>query len=166
MLLFTILSAASARHIILPAIMNTDIVETPSSQFIGTSNDIEAAQLNHRRNKRESYVPNDYYSNYYNDYYNNYYSNTGSSPSAYQPNYYYRPASADRFDGNSNYLGNNISPKPIPVNNYNFDRDDNNSINNNNIITSNGQKYVYTPIFQYKATHQKREKLFVPNLFG
>lgn len=130
---------------------------------MGSSNDIEATQLNHRRTKRQTYVPNDYYSNYYNDYYNNYYTNNGK-PSVYQPeNNYYRPASADRFDGNSNYIGyNSVRPSAIPVNN--FDRDDNN--NNNNVITSNGQKYVYTPIFQYKATHQKREKLFVPNLFG
>lgn len=30
----------------------------------------------------------------------------------------------------------------------------------------NGNKYKYTPLFQYKSTQAKRRKLFVPNLFG
>lgn len=29
-----------------------------------------------------------------------------------------------------------------------------------------GQKYKYTPLFQYKSTQSRRRKLFVPNLFG
>lgn len=37
---------------------------------------------------------------------------------------------------------------------------------NNNRITEKGQKYKYTPLFQYKSTQSKRRKLFVPNLFG
>lgn len=36
----------------------------------------------------------------------------------------------------------------------------------NRVEGPNGQKYKYTPLFQYKATSQKRRKLFVPNLFG
>lgn len=35
-----------------------------------------------------------------------------------------------------------------------------------NRITEKGQKYKYTPLFQYKSTQSKRRKLFVPNLFG
>lgn len=29
-----------------------------------------------------------------------------------------------------------------------------------------GNKYVYQPLFKYKATHHKHHKLFVPNIFG
>lgn len=105
----------------------------------GTNND---QVLN--RIRRQSYVPNDYYANYYNDYYNNYYNNIKNGVNN-------RPASADRFDGNSN-----------SNNNYYY----NNNRGDDNTITTGGQKYVYTPIFQYKATHQKHQKLFVPNLFG
>lgn len=36
----------------------------------------------------------------------------------------------------------------------------------NRIETKNGQKYKYTPLFQYKSTQSRRRKLFVPNLFG
>lgn len=35
-----------------------------------------------------------------------------------------------------------------------------------NRIGPNGQKYKYTPLFQYKSTQSRRRKLFVPNLFG
>lgn len=31
---------------------------------------------------------------------------------------------------------------------------------------ADGNKYVYTPLFKYKATHHKHHKLFVPNIFG
>lgn len=31
---------------------------------------------------------------------------------------------------------------------------------------SPGNKYVYQPLFKYKATHHKHHKLFVPNIFG
>lgn len=31
---------------------------------------------------------------------------------------------------------------------------------------SSGTKYAYQPLFKYKATHQKKHKLFVPNIFG
>lgn len=89
------------------------------------------------RNKRAAYiVPNDYYANYYNDYYNNYYNRPISSQNVVNPP---RP-SADRFDGDDN--------------------------DNDNIVVSQGTRYVYTPIFKYKSTQQKRHKLFVPNLFG
>lgn len=100
------------------------------------------------RIRRQSYVnvPNDYYANYYNDYYNNYYNNIKNGGNN-------RPASADRFDSNSNAYNNYI---------YNNNRGDDNTISTG----GGGQKYVYTPIFQYKATHQKHQKLFVPNLFG
>lgn len=36
----------------------------------------------------------------------------------------------------------------------------------NRIESQNGQKYKYTPLFQYKSTQSRRRKLFVPNLFG
>lgn len=36
----------------------------------------------------------------------------------------------------------------------------------NRVEGQNGQKYKYTPLFQYKSTQSKRRKLFVPNLFG
>lgn len=73
------------------------------------------------------------------DYYANYYND-------YYNNYYNRPSqpiqsrpSADRFDSNDD---------------------------DSNFVVSQGTKYVYTPIFKYKSTQQKRHKLFVPNLFG
>lgn len=34
------------------------------------------------------------------------------------------------------------------------------------LITQDGNKYKYTPLFQYKSTQSRRRKLFVPNLFG
>lgn len=36
----------------------------------------------------------------------------------------------------------------------------------NHIEAQRGQKYKYTPLFQYKSTQSRRRKLFVPNLFG
>lgn len=75
---------------------------------------------------------------YYANYYNDYYNNYYNRPSnGYKP----QTPTADRFDGNDD----------------DFD---------NNIVSSQGTKYVYTPIFKYKSTQQKRHKLFVPNLFG
>lgn len=108
-----------------------------------------------RRQRRQSSA--DYYSNYYNDYYNNYYNNLNSRPVAPAPapaaNNYYRPASADRFDGNANSIdgngGGGFASDGRPQ---------------QQVI--NGQKYVYTPLFQYKATQGHHQKLFVPNLFG
>lgn len=35
-----------------------------------------------------------------------------------------------------------------------------------NHVGEKGQKYKYTPLFQYKSTQSRRRKLFVPNLFG
>lgn len=35
-----------------------------------------------------------------------------------------------------------------------------------NRVAEKGQKYKYTPLFQYKSTQSRRRKLFVPNLFG
>lgn len=35
-----------------------------------------------------------------------------------------------------------------------------------NRVGEKGQKYKYTPLFQYKSTQSRRRKLFVPNLFG
>jgi len=75
---------------------------------------------------------------YYANYYNDYYNNYYNQPSNGQN--YNSPSrpTADRFDGNDD----------------------------DNIVVSQGTKYVYTPIFKYKSTQQKRHKLFVPNLFG
>lgn len=36
----------------------------------------------------------------------------------------------------------------------------------NRVEAQRGQKYKYTPLFQYKSTQSRRRKLFVPNLFG
>lgn len=77
-----------------------------------------------------------------NDYYANYYND-------YYNNYYNRPSSSQNF----------VNP-PRPT----ADRFDEND--DDNIVISQGTKYVYTPIFKYKSTQQKRHKLFVPNLFG
>lgn len=57
---------------------------------------------------------------------------------------------------------------------YSYDRDyaEENTINRREAAESNryegqnGQKYKYTPLFQYKSTQSRRRKLFVPNLFG
>lgn len=57
---------------------------------------------------------------------------------------------------------------------YSYDRQDidNGYINRRDTDESNrvelprGQKYKYTPLFQYKSTQSRRRKLFVPNLFG
>lgn len=109
------------------------------------------------RLRRQS--PNsDYYNNYYNDYYNSYYKKQQQDQEQQQQsqNYndqqqYNRPPSADRFDGNGNSLetNNGFSSNGRPQ---------------TQVI--NGQKYTYTPLFQYKATKGHKEKLFVPNLFG
>lgn len=104
----------------------------------------------------------DYYNNYYNDYYNNYYNNLNAQNNANNNNNYngrpnansngnsnsnYRPSSADRFDGNGDSNGFSSNGQPQQQ-------------------TINGQKYVYTPLFQYKQTQGHHQKLFVPNLFG
>lgn len=57
---------------------------------------------------------------------------------------------------------------------YSYDRQeiDNGYINrrdtdeSNRVESQRGQKYKYTPLFQYKSTQSRRRKLFVPNLFG
>lgn len=57
---------------------------------------------------------------------------------------------------------------------YSYDRQENDDsfINRRDADESNradaqrGQKYKYTPLFQYKSTQSRRRKLFVPNLFG
>lgn len=77
-------------------------------------------------------------SDYYANYYNDYYNN-----------YYNRPSSSQKVD---------------PPSRPSADRFDSNE--DDNIVVSQGTKYVYTPIFKYKSTQQKRRKLFVPNLFG
>lgn len=114
----------------------------PNAQFNGveqSQNPFVSSDNYLVRNKRDAYiVPNDYYANYYNDYYNNYYNRpSNDNVNINKPS---RP-SADRFDGDDDF-------------------------NSNNIVTSQGTKYVYVPIFKYKSTQQKRHKLFVPNLFG
>ncbi|XP_037035902.1 uncharacterized protein LOC119074055 [Bradysia coprophila] len=77
-------------------------------------------------------------SDYYANYYNDYYNNYYNQPAIGQKFDTPSRPSADRFDGNDD----------------------------DNIVVSQGTKYVYTPIFKYKSTQQKRRKLFVPNLFG
>lgn len=127
---------------ILPASTLQALVDTSNSQLVNDKDtlvqlfNIDETEQQNSRTKRQTNVPSDYYSNYYNNYYNSYYNKNKNSV-------VYRPSSADRFDGS--------------IDNSSSDRDDN---------TINGQKYVYTPLFQYKATHQKHQKLFVPNLFG
>lgn len=104
------------------------------------------------RDKRAAYIiPNDYYSNYYNDYYNNYYNRPagGQNYADRYDNYYNRPTSGQNY-------ASSFRPSADR-----FDGDD-----NDNVVVSQGTKYVYTPIFKYKSTQQKRHKLFVPNLFG
>lgn len=115
------------------------------------------------RSRRDAYiVPSDYYANYYNDYYNNYYNRPSNGyVNSERPS---RP-SADRFDDGDRPSGGYVnSVRPSRPSADRFDGDDDDS--SNNIITSQGTKYVYTPIFKYKSTQQKRHKLFVPNLFG
>lgn len=77
-----------------------------------------------------------------NDYYANYYND-------YYNNYYNRPSSSQNF----------VIPSRPTADRFDENDDD-------NIVISQGTKYVYTPIFKYKSTQQKRHKLFVPNLFG
>ncbi|KAJ6642369.1 hypothetical protein Bhyg_07317 [Pseudolycoriella hygida] len=77
-----------------------------------------------------------------NDYYANYYND-------YYNNYYNRPTSGQNYG----------SPSRPSADRFDANDDD-------NIVVSQGTKYVYTPIFKYKSTQQKRRKLFVPNLFG
>lgn len=72
---------------------------------------------------------------------------------AYDPysQYYYYPSSLnsdERYD----------SPKKNSLVNRRQAEDD--------LITQDGNKYKYTPLFQYKSTQSRRRKLFVPNLFG
>lgn len=81
---------------------------------------------------------------------------------AYDPYdvYYFYPRSLNRQSGNG-------APR---YDRYDSERDS--YINRrdvddaNQIETKNGQKYKYTPLFQYKSTQSRRRKLFVPNLFG
>lgn len=72
---------------------------------------------------------------------------------AYDPysQYYYYPSSLnseERYE----------SPKKNSLVNRRQAEDD--------LITQDGNKYKYTPLFQYKSTQSRRRKLFVPNLFG
>lgn len=76
---------------------------------------------------------------------------------AYDPyaQYYYYPSSlnpADRYESESPRTKKNSS-----VNRRQSEDD---------LITQDGNKYKYTPLFQYKSTQSRRRKLFVPNLFG
>lgn len=59
------------------------------------------------------------------------------------------------------FYPSSYSPRPAYYQSYINRRD-----TNDNRITEKGQKYKYTPLFQYKSTQSKRRKLFVPNLFG
>lgn len=59
-----------------------------------------------------------------------------------------------------------------PANSYDRQESEDSYINRrdadetNRIEAQRGQKYKYTPLFQYKSTQSRRRKLFVPNLFG
>lgn len=59
------------------------------------------------------------------------------------------------------YYPTSYNPQPIYYQSYINRRD-----TDDNRITEKGQKYKYTPLFQYKSTQSRRRKLFVPNLFG
>lgn len=59
------------------------------------------------------------------------------------------------------YYPTPYNPRPIYYQSYINRRD-----TDDNRITEKGQKYKYTPLFQYKSTQSRRRKLFVPNLFG
>lgn len=141
-----------------PNVVANDDVDIDIKAASADASDADASQ--HRQRRQSPYnVPssNDYYSNYYNDYYNNYYNNlnggaVANSISRPPAATNYRPASADRFDGNAN---------AIDSGNGGFASD---GRPQQQVI--NGQKYVYTPLFQYKATQGHHQKLFVPNLFG
>lgn len=69
---------------------------------------------------------------------------------AYDPyaQYYYYPSSLNR---------------PERTHSSQLDRRDSDG---QTALLQNGNKYKYTPLFQYKSTQAKRRKLFVPNLFG
>lgn len=71
---------------------------------------------------------------------------------AYDPysQYYYYPSSLNPSEQYE-------SPKKNLVNRRQTEDD---------LITQDGNKYKYTPLFQYKSTQSRRRKLFVPNLFG
>lgn len=125
------------------------------------------------RIKRQTYGSSDYYNNYYNDYYKNFYANQNKQSVKVRPPPppapIRRPAPpANRFDNNSNRVD-------IAYDDY--DRNDNDLLQYQqqqqqqqqlqaNQQIYNGQRYTYTPIFQYKSTHGKHERLFVPNIFG
>lgn len=59
------------------------------------------------------------------------------------------------------YYPTPYNPRPVYFQSYINRRD-----TDDNRITDKGQKYKYTPLFQYKSTQTRRRKLFVPNLFG
>lgn len=110
---------------------------------------------------RQTYGSSDYYNNYYNDYYKNFYANQNRvnsdvrrPPPPPPPAPIRSKPTADRFDSNRNEVAFD-----------DYDRNDNSQQQQQQQIY-NGQRYVYTPIFQYKSTHGKHEKLFVPNIFG
>lgn len=85
------------------------------------------------------------------------------------------PENAHRFkrDASDPYEAYYFYPKSLNQQRpYQYDRgyDEDSYINrrdaDSNRIEQNGQKYKYTPLFQYKSTQSRRRKLFVPNLFG
>lgn len=75
---------------------------------------------------------------------------------AYDPysQYYYYPSS---LNSDERYDSPHIKNRNSLVNRRQTDDD---------LITQDGNKYKYTPLFQYKSTQSRRRKLFVPNLFG
>lgn len=124
------------------------------SQLANPQNTEQASRI-----KRQSYGSSDYYNNYYNNYYKKYYANQNQVSSNVRPPPPPAPIrskpNAERYDSNQ-----------VDFSNDDYDRNDN-QIQQPQQQIYDGQRYVYTPIFQYKSTHaRKQEKLFVPNIFG
>lgn len=97
------------------------------------------------------------YSNNNNDYYDGYYDYSNRR----NPYYYnqYNGPSMNRFDSNPYPYYSSYSRPPAPAP----------AVTQSPILRKSDpetNKYVYTPLFQLKATEQKHHKLFVPNLFG
>lgn len=149
--------------LLIGALQHSDAQQPPSEEQAAvqeTSSDSSSSTVDLLSRLRRQAPNSDYYSNYYNDYYNNYYSGQQQQNFNAQQQVYnngpnpYRPLSADRFDGNGNTLDASISNNGFSTN------------GRPQTQVINGQKYTYTPLFQYKATKGHKEKLFVPNLFG
>lgn len=140
----------------------TPVPSTSQHVPLPEESELQSISVGRDRTKRQYGTQNfDYYNQYYNNYYSNYYANQ------YNPN--------RKNEYNQLYNGNSIDTSYNSYNNYNpqpfvlapspppillpgsADRFDANTGN---------VHYIYKPLFQYKETHGKHEKLFVPNIFG